>query len=454
MKIVNLDAYTIHLNDLNWNELAQLGDLVTYDRVAPEDVIPAIENAEAVFTSKVKFTKAVIDAAPNLKFIGVTATGYDNIDLDAAKARGIAVCNVPAYSTESVAQHTFALILEITNHVGHYTELVHEHQWEKSLDFTFIDRPLTQLSGRSLGIIGYGSIGKRVAWIAEAFGIPKFIVGATVVSFATTLPEMLVSVFAALEGNADIAVGNAVGSVTANTGLIMCLSLVCMPCLMTRKQFGFKASLLLATIAVLFAFTRNGQLSVAQSVVILLFFAAFLAENLMAGKREHGAENAENRPQMTGKALACNLLGFVLGAATIVLGAQLLIDNGSALAKMIGVPDSIIAATMIAIGTSLPELVTTLTAIRKKESSLSVGNIIGANIMDLTLIMPLCSLIQGRAMLVERQGMLLDIPACLIVTSAALVPALISGRFKRWTGFLIGGLYIAYLAVMFTCFGV
>lgn len=171
MKIVNLDAYTIHLNDLNWNELAQLGDLVTYDRVAPEDVIPAIENADAVFTSKVKLTKEVIEACPNLKFISVTATGYDNIDLDAAKARGIAVCNVPAYSTESVAQHTFALILEITNHVGHYTELVHEHQWENSLDFTFIDRPLTQLSGRSLGIIGYGSIGKRVARIAEAFGM-------------------------------------------------------------------------------------------------------------------------------------------------------------------------------------------------------------------------------------------------------------------------------------------
>lgn len=171
MKIVNLDAYTIHLNDLNWNELAQLGDLVTYDRVAPEDVIPAIENADAVFTSKVKLTKEVIEACPNLKFIGVTATGYDNIDLDAAKARSIAVCNVPAYSTESVAQHTFALILEITNHVGHYTELVHEHQWENSLDFTFIDRPLTQLSGRSLGIIGYGSIGKRVARIAEAFGM-------------------------------------------------------------------------------------------------------------------------------------------------------------------------------------------------------------------------------------------------------------------------------------------
>ena len=171
MKIVNLDAYTIHLNDLDWNELAQLGDLVTYDRIAPEDVIPAIEDAEAVFTSKVKFTKAVIDAVPKLKFIGVTATGYDNIDLAAAKARGIAVCNVPAYSTESVAQHTFALILELTNHVGRYTALVREHQWENAPDFTFIDRPLLQLSGRSLGIIGYGSIGRRVAQIAEAFGM-------------------------------------------------------------------------------------------------------------------------------------------------------------------------------------------------------------------------------------------------------------------------------------------
>lgn len=138
-------------------------------------------------------------------------------------------------------------------------------------------------------------------WIAEAFGIPKFIVGATVVSFATTLPEMLVSVFAALEGNADIAVGNAVGSVTANVGLIMCLSLVCMPCLMTRRQFGFKAGLLLATIAVLFAFTRNGQLSVLQSAVILLFFVAFLAESLIAGKREQGTEASEDRPELTAK---------------------------------------------------------------------------------------------------------------------------------------------------------
>ncbi len=293
-------------------------------------------------------------------------------------------------------------------------------------------------------------------WIAEASGIPKFIIGATVVSFATTLPEMLVSVFAALEGNADIAVGNAVGSVTANTGLIMCLSLVCLNCAMTRKQFGVKAGILLVTIVVLFGFTRDGQLSVFESAVILVFFAIFLAENLIAGRREQENEASESdaRAKIDAKTMAINIAKFVFGAAAIVLGAQLLIDNGSALARMLNVPDSIIAATMIAIGTSLPELVTTITAIRKKQSSLSVGNIIGANIMDLTLIMPLCALIQGKSMIVERQGMLLDIPACLVISAAALIPALISGKFKRWIGYLIGGLYIVYLIIMFTSFGV
>ena len=292
-------------------------------------------------------------------------------------------------------------------------------------------------------------------WIAEASGIPKFIIGATIVSFATTLPEMLVSVFAALEGNADIAVGNAVGSVTANMGLIMCLSLVCMTCLMERRQFGVKACLLLAAILSLFGFTRDGRLSVAEGLLVLVIFAGFLAESLISARREQGTElkEDEERPAVSGKTVAGNIVKFVLGAAGIVLGAQLLIDNGSAIASLLGVPDAIVAATMIAVGTSLPELVTTLTAIRKKESSLSVGNIIGANIMDLTLILPLCSLILGKPLPVQSQGMLLDIPACLIICAAVLVPALWKGKFQRWMGFLAGGLYIVYLAVMLLCFG-
>lgn len=290
-------------------------------------------------------------------------------------------------------------------------------------------------------------------WIAEASGIPKFIIGATVVSFATTLPEMLVSVFAALEGNADVAVGNAVGSVTANTGLIMCLSLVCMTCLMNRKQFGIKAGLLLSAVAMLFAFTRDGQLSILESVLILVIFAGFVADSLIGARKEQGSEAPAEKPAKDRKTMLINIGKFVLGAFGIVLGAQLLIDNGTALAKYLGVPDAVIAATMIAIGTSLPELVTTLTAIRKKESSLSVGNIIGANIMDLTLIMPLCALIQGKPLSVLNQGQMLDIPACLVISAAAMIPALVTGKFKKWMGVLIGTLYVAYLVIMFVCFG-
>ena len=327
-----------------------------------------------------------------------------------------------------------------------------------NLDFTgsTLFLVLVLFAGGLVCIIMGGDIfGDAATWIAEASGIPKFIIGATVVSFATTMPEMLVSVFSALEGNADIAIGNAVGSVTANTGLIMCLSLICMECTMPRRQYAVKAVLLLAAIAVLFGFTRDGQLSILESVLILVIFVCFIAESLVAARREQSLEAPEQdaRPKTDGRTIALNIGKFVFGAAAIVLGAQLLIDNGTALAQMLGVPDAIIGATMIAIGTSLPELVTTITAIRKKQSSLSVGNIIGANIMDLTLIMPLCALILGKPLPVERQGMLLDIPACLVVCAGALIPALVQGKFKRWVGFFIGGLYIVYLVIMFTCFG-
>ncbi len=172
MKIVNLDTYTISLDDLEWTDLAKLGDLTNYDRIAQDDVIDAIGTAEvALFTSKVKITRQIMDACPNLKFIGVTATGYDNIDIAAAKEKGIAVCNVPAYSTEAVAQHTFALLLEITNNVGLHNQAVQDHKWENAIDFCFVEKPLMQLSEKSLGIVGYGSIGKRVAEIAKAFGM-------------------------------------------------------------------------------------------------------------------------------------------------------------------------------------------------------------------------------------------------------------------------------------------
>ena len=171
MKIAVLDAVTINPGDLSWEKVSSLGETKIFDRTPPEKVIETIGDADAVFTSKVKITREVMDACPNMKFISLLATGYDNVDLSAAGERGIAVCNIPAYSTETVAQHTFALILELTNRVGLHNQAVQTDEWSASPDFCLIKGGISQLSGKSLGIIGYGNIGRRVAAIAEAFGM-------------------------------------------------------------------------------------------------------------------------------------------------------------------------------------------------------------------------------------------------------------------------------------------
>ena len=171
MKGVILDGYTVTLNDLDWSPLEELCELKVYDRTVPADVIERIGDSEAVFINKIRMTDEIYDACPDLRFVGELATGYDNANVRAAGTRGIAVTNVPAYATEPVAQHTMALILEITNNAGYYTSAIHDGAWVRSEDFTFIDRPLMRLNGMSLGIIGYGAIGKRVAELAEAFGM-------------------------------------------------------------------------------------------------------------------------------------------------------------------------------------------------------------------------------------------------------------------------------------------
>lgn len=171
MKIIISDGYTINPGDLSWSALEALGDVTVCDRTPQEELTGLIGDAEVLFTSKNKVTAEVLDACPNLKFIGVLATGYDNVDTAAARERGVAVCNVPGYSTDPVAQHTFALILEITNSVGLHNAAVQNGEWSASKDFCIVKKPVSQLAGKSLGIIGYGNIGRKVAAIAEAFGM-------------------------------------------------------------------------------------------------------------------------------------------------------------------------------------------------------------------------------------------------------------------------------------------
>ena len=313
------------------------------------------------------------------------------------------------------------------------------------------------------------------SWIAEVSGIPKLIVGATIVSLATTLPELLVSVMAAIEGKVDMAIGNAVGSVTANIGFIMALSILFMPSVIKRKDYLLKGTLMLIAAVILLVLGQFRQVEFKYSIVLLIIFIISLGDNIRlavaAAKEKHEYDLVEEKqdkkvvnklkiklglrkettPQNVLKYELCvNIIKFIIGAGAIVLGADLLTDNGSELARLIGISERIIGVTIIAIGTSLPELVTTITAIIKKESSLSVGNIIGANIIDLTLILPICALITGGSLPVSAQSAAIDLPACLIIGAIAILPTFITKKFARWQSVVLLVTYIGYVVITVT----
>ena len=170
-KIIILDGFVANPGDLSWEPLMQLGELTVYDYTAPQDVIVRIGDAPIILTNKTVISAEVMAACPQLRYIGVLATGYNVVDIAEAKKRGIVVTNVPAYSTPTVAQFTMALLLEIALHVGHHSRVVHEGKWSACRDFAFWDYPLMELQGKTIGIVGYGSIGKEVAKVAQAFGM-------------------------------------------------------------------------------------------------------------------------------------------------------------------------------------------------------------------------------------------------------------------------------------------
>ena len=176
--IVVLDGYSANPGDLSWEPLKEFGTLTVYDRTKPEDVIERAKDAEILLINKINMTDEVISSLPKLKYIGILATGYNNIDTESAYKHGVVVCNIPSYSTESVVQMTFAHILNITNQIGHYAhqDRVSKHpdkglRWSKNPDFCYWDTPLPELVGKTIGIIGLGHIGMRVAQVALAFGL-------------------------------------------------------------------------------------------------------------------------------------------------------------------------------------------------------------------------------------------------------------------------------------------
>lgn len=320
------------------------------------------------------------------------------------------------------------------------------------------------------------------SWIAEVLGVPKFVIGATIVSIATTLPEMIVSVQATAKGNVDMAAGNAIGSVTANTAMIMGIFIVCMPFTIKRKEFTPKALMMFGASLILMLgciftekqmLTFEGEtneyysLSTVGLILLIALFIGFFIENFISMKNEqvHIEPSPENigiqeeddivptKESATGKDWGKNILLFVLGAAGIVIGADLLVDYGTQIATSLGIPQRVISVIAIAIGTSLPELVTTITALKKKVGALSVGNILGANIIDLSLILPVCSFVSmGKgtgALAVSVSSVTIDMAVCLAAIAVAIFPTIITKKFNRWQGIVMLIGYVAYVITVF-----
>ncbi len=291
-------------------------------------------------------------------------------------------------------------------------------------------------AGLLLIIIGGDLFVEASVGIAEKLRIPKFVIGATIVSLATTLPELIVSVLATLGGKYEMAAGNAIGSIVANIGLILAITLVFSPQKGNRR---ITAALLIAAELVTLLFSLHGKLGYVAAGLLFATCIAFLTFNL----RESRLNNSSVAPGGTLKHIAM----FFLGVVGLIVGSRLLVSKGSALAASLGVPESVIAVTIVAIGTSLPEFVTSISALIKGQSSLSVGNILGANIMDVAFIMPICALISG-GLTIRPQTLLLDLPFCLVLSTLAFFPK----KKGRALGIALLSLYALYLALLFIFF--
>ena len=287
------------------------------------------------------------------------------------------------------------------------------------------------------------------SWIAHVIKIPTFIIGATIVSFATTLPELTISVIASFKGQNDMAVGNALGSVIANTGLIMAIAFTFMNIKTPRKKYFLQCLLLISSLVILWLGCFNNILSIWTSLILFIVYIMFIVINIIQGQHKHleklSTNENPNKLTIKRKDIIIKIFLFILSAIFIIGGSNLLINNGTTIAEKMGIPEHIIAISIIAIGTSLPELITTIAAIRKKEGSLSIGNIIGSNIINLCLILSTCSLVTLKSFIISTRTVFIDFPFCFVITLIGIIPLIWKQRSYKWQGILMVLIYIIYL---------
>lgn len=291
--------------------------------------------------------------------------------------------------------------------------------------------------------------------LARRFHLPELLIGATVVSIGTTLPEVMVSTMSALSGHGEIAYGNAIGSVICNAALIAAITIAVRPgrvdpkTLKTPVAFFFAAAAIYCIAAYVF-----GRFTRVMGIIMLAVFVAYMAANVLQMKNTPAGEQeaSEEEEEMP---LAKTLILLVLGAVLIAAGANLLVDNGTLIAQALGVPESVIALTFVALGTSLPELVTAVTSLVKGHSDLSLGNVVGANVFNLVLVSGMSitlapfTIPQSATLFGINSSLVLDLPVMLAVMLILTVPALVKGKLHRAQGILLLAIYAAFCAVQF-----
>ena len=294
--------------------------------------------------------------------------------------------------------------------------------------------------------------------IARRFNLPDIIVGATVVSIGTTLPEVMVSVTGAMQGQGAMAYGNAIGSIICNTSLIAAISVACNPGPVNVKTMKMPVIFFFSSAALYcMAAYVLGEFPQWLGFVLLTIFVVYMLITVRQGLKNPSEAHEDEEEGGKPKQLWQELLLLVGGAAVIAVGADLLVDNGTFIAQELGVPETVIALTFVALGTSLPELVTTITSLKKGRASLGIGNVIGANVFNLVLVsgvavslapfeVPCENLLLDTGL---NMSLVLEIPVMLGVMSLMIFPALLGKKLARWQGIALLGIYVAFCVCQF-----
>lgn len=286
-------------------------------------------------------------------------------------------------------------------------------------------------------------------WIAERTGVSSGIIGATIISIATTLPEFFVSTVASNEGFSEMAVGNALGSYICNIAFIIGICSLIRPLKIESKFFGIKGVMMIAYLCIFFILSKDGRIDQREGYFLVFLVALFIIINIIEHKKEDGNNKKSKKTKIKMKDVILNGFKFAIGGFLIIYGAHLLVDSGVKIANILRIPKQVVSLTLLAIGTSMPELVTSLMATIKGQQSISIGNILGANILNISVIMGASALVGDQGLMISRQTLFIDIPMAMLVGLIFIVIGLLRERIGPLTGLILLGSYIVYLFIIF-----